>query len=129
MFAKVQHKNSSDPFYIYDTEDLKDLSLDDFGLKVLSESPELSEDLPIYPLNELLIKRLGYKKRTESQRLEECGIFTYHDLCAEYLKVLAKESNLSRSQRDLVVSRFKEIAQIVNDTPAEEKQDTPVVSD
>ena len=126
MLVKVQHKNSSDPFYIYDIEDLKDLSLDDFGLEVLSESPELSEDLPIYPLNELLIKRLGYKKRTESQRLEECGIFTYHDLCEEYLKILAKESNLSRSQRDLVAYRFKEIANVI---APEEEQDTPDVSD
>ena len=124
MLIKVHQKDSNESFFLYDTEPL-DVSLEDIGLVLESDNPELS-DLPIYPLNELLLKGFGFKKRSISQRLEECGIFTYNQLCSEYLKILNKQSSLSFSQRELVSNRFKEIANIIeNDSKATKEEDNP----
>ena len=122
----VKCKTKSDKFIqIYDSEDLKDLHLEDFGLSDIENISKPEQDLPIYPLNDVILSQIS-KKSTSSQKLENCGIYTFYDLSEEYLKILAKESRLSRSQRDLVVFRFKEIANVI---ASEEEQDTSTVSD
>lgn len=109
MFCLVQQiKDTSDKMYLYDSEDLKDLDLKDLGFELIQENPSEVLDYPIYSLNDILITALIHKSTTSS-KLDALHLSTFSQINAEVNAINAKQSRLSRSQRELVQKRFEEI--------------------
>ena len=50
--------NKGEFIQIYDPEYLEDLDLKDFGLSDIEEITELDGNLPIYPLNDIILSHL-----------------------------------------------------------------------
>lgn len=124
MLIKCKTK-SGESIQVYDLDYLHDLDLKDFGLTDIEEINELDENLPVYPLNDIILSQLT-KKSTDSQKLENLGLYVVGQLQAEHAEVDLKRSKLSYSQRELVNKRFNEIKQVLQDPKngkAPEKQD------
>ena len=94
MLVKCKTKNN-EPIQIYDLDYLKDLDLKDFGLSDIKEITELDGNLPIYPLNDIILSQIT-KRSTISQKLINLGLLTWLDILLEFHEIEAKESNLSK---------------------------------
>ena len=124
MLVKCKTK-SNELIQIYDPDYLEDLDLKDFGLSDIEEITELDGNLPIYPLNDIILSQLT-KKSTDSQKLENLTIYSWDDIKKNADRVHKKISYLSASQRMLVDKRYKEIQVVLHDPKngkAPEKQD------
>ena len=124
MLVKCKTK-SNELIQIYDPDYLEDLDLKDFGLSDIEEITELDGNLPIYPLNDIILSQLT-KKSTDSQKLENLTIYSWDDIQKNADRVHKKISYLSASQRMLVDKRYKEIQVVLHDPKngkAPEKQD------
>ena len=113
MLVKCKTKNN-ETIQIYDPDYLKDLDLKDFGLSDIEEITELDGNLPIYPLNDIILSQIT-KRSTISQKLINLGLLTWLDILLEFHEIEAKESNLSKSQRDLVTQRYNDISAVLAD--------------
>ena len=113
MLVKCKTKNN-ETIQIYDPDYLKDLDLKDFGLSDIEEITELDGNLPIYPLNDIILSQIT-KRSTISQKLINLGLLTWLDILLEFHEIEAKESNLSKSQRDLVTQRYNDISTVLAD--------------
>lgn len=111
MLVKCKTKNN-EVIQIYDPDYLKDLDLKDFGLSDIKEITELDGNLPIYPLNDIILSQIT-KRSTISQKLINLGLLTWLDILLEFHKIEAKQSNLSKSQRDLVIQRYNDISAVL----------------
>ncbi len=111
MFYICHLSNDQEQFVVFDKKEFKPK---DFNLEPVKEITveELKSDynlLPIVELNEFLLGILASKKRTTTRILAECKIETFKALEYELDLIRQKKSNLSRSQRELVQSRYNEI--------------------
>ena len=113
MLVKAK-TSKGETIQIYDSEYLKELDLSDLGLTDIEEIIELDEVLPIYPLNDVILSQL-IKKSTDSQKLENLGIYTCGELAIEKALIDRKESKLSRSQRELVIQRYNDVLSVLSD--------------
>lgn len=111
MLVKCKTKNN-ESIQIYDPDYLEDLDLKDFGLSDIEEITELDGNLPIYPLNDIILSQIT-KRSTISQKLINLHLTNWKDIILEYHLIQAKESNLSKSQRDLVVQRYNDISAVI----------------
>ena len=124
MLIKCKTK-SGESIQVYDLDYLHDLDLKDFGLTDIEEINELDGNLPVYPLNDIILSQLT-KKSTDSQKLENLTIYSWDDIQKNADRVHKKISYLSASQRMLVDKRYKEIQVVLHDPKngkAPEKQD------
>lgn len=113
MLVKCKTKNN-EPIQIYDPEYLEDLDLKDFGLSDIEEITELDGNLPIYSLNDIILSQIT-KRSTTSQKLINLGLLTWLDILLEFHEIESKQSNLSRSQRELVKQRYNDISSVLAD--------------
>ena len=67
MLVKCKTKNN-ELIQIYDPDYLEDLDLKDFGLSDIEEITKLDGNLPIYPLNDIILSQIT-KRSTTSQKL------------------------------------------------------------
>lgn len=111
MLVKCKTKNN-EVIQIYDPDYLEDLDLKDFGLSDIEEITELDGNLPIYPLNDIILSQIT-KRSTVSQKLINLRLTDWKDIILEYHLIQAKESNLSKSQRDLVTQRYNDISAVL----------------
>lgn len=111
MLVKCKTKNN-ETIQIYDPDYLEDLDLKDFGLSDIEEITELDWNLPIYPLNDIILSQIT-KRSTISQKLINLHLTDWKDIILEYHLIQAKESNLSKSQRDLVTQRYNDISAVL----------------
>ena len=113
MLVKCKTK-SNELIQIYDPDYLEDLDLKDFGLSDIEEITELDGNLPIYPLNDIILSQIT-KRSTVSQKLINLHLTYWKDIILEYHLIQAKESNLSKSQRDLVEQRYNDTSAVFAD--------------
>ena len=113
MLVKAKTSKGED-IQIYDSEYLKELNFSDFGLTDIEDITELDGLLPIYPLNDIILSQI-IRKSTDSQKLENLGLFTWGDLSIEYSKINEKISKLSHSQRELVKQRYNDVLNVLSD--------------
>ena len=106
---------------------LKDLDLKDFGLSDIEEITELDGNLPIYPLNDIILSQIT-KRSTTSQKLINLGLLTWLDILLEFHEIESKQSNLSRSQRELVKQRYNDISTVLADPKNGPNPDKPIES-
>lgn len=66
-------------------------------------------DLPIYQLEQLQARFVGYKVRVPDVRLEEAGISTFNDLKNAYFLLRTKELELPKRIRDLVEQKYQDV--------------------
>lgn len=111
MLVKCHLPNKEDPFIIYDSESLENLNLKDLNIIVDSELTQIDPTLPIYPLNDILLTH--FKRKTDTSKLESLNLITFLDLEAEYNRIQLKKSKFSRSERDLITSRYLEIQNVI----------------
>lgn len=124
----VKCKTSKGEFIqIYDPDYLEDLDLKDFGLSDIEEITELDGNLSIYPLNDIILSQIT-KRSTTSQKLINLGLLTWLDIFLESHEIEAKQSNLSRSQRELVKQRYNDISTVLADPKNGPNPDKPIES-
>lgn len=124
----VKCKTSKGEFIqIYDPDYLEDLDLKDFGLSDIEEITELDGNLPIYPLNDIILSQIT-KRSTTSQKLINLGLLTWLDILLEFHEIESKQSNLSRSQRELVKQRYNDISSVLVDPKNGPNPDKPIES-
>lgn len=122
MFYICHIPNDLEEFVIYDRKAFKP---DDFNLEGVKEITidELKSEynlLPILKLDEFLIGIMGRSRRTVTRILAECGIETLKAFEYERDLIKTKKSNLSRSQREMVLARYEDIVTCVTEPEEEE---------
>ena len=94
-----------------------DFTVNEFGMEEESEltlkdmqfDNDVANHYALLDYNDLLIRTIQPKKRTESDILHSIGITCISDLDCENTLIQLKQSKLSRSQRELVQKKYKEI--------------------
>lgn len=101
--------------------DSKDFNPDDYNLEKIEEITV--EDvkskynaLPIIDLNDYVIRSFRPKERTVTHILAENHVETFSDLEYQRDLISRKKSNLSHSQRELVLYRYNQICSITSET-------------
>ena len=116
MFALCHFKDKDDSFVLYDKKDLKEVT-EHMNMEIEKEVSfeEFDKDLCFYPMlyvNDLLIRSIKPKARTNTHILDEVGISCWIKLKQEYDKIQEKKSYLSKSQRDIVEQQYHFIKDI-----------------
>ena len=114
MFISCHLPTKNDEiFLLYDKEDfnVEELGLNLEDVKVLEPNKIIAEydEYPILNLNDFLLRMLRPKERTTTHILGELGIESFYHLTHEKLLIDKKQSKLSSSQRQLVISRYNDI--------------------
>ena len=111
MFYICRLKEDLEDFIVFDKEEIKpeDFNLDPVKQISLEELKTEYNLLPLIKLDEFLLRALRPKERTTNRILAECGIENYTAITYEKDLINQKKSNLSRSQRELVLKRYQEI--------------------
>lgn len=110
MFALCHFKDLEDNFILYDSEDFTDL-IKDMNIEIEKELSyeEFDKDYsfyPIIPVNDLILKAINPKVKTNTSALDKLNISCWMSIKKEYNKIQKKESKLSKSQRDIVVKQY-----------------------
>lgn len=117
MFIICHPKESpTDKFILFDKQDI---NLEELELPLELDETVQFEDLiskyrllPILSLNEFLLRIINPKYRTATHILGEVGINSFFELEKEFNKIEFKQSNLSKSQRELVIKRYNELLNV-----------------
>ena len=118
MFISCHLPNNNQIFLLFDKTDfdIEKLGLNLEDVQVIEPNKIMSEydELPIIELNDFLLRLLKPKERTITHRLAEIGIESIYHLTANKLLIDKKKSNLSKSQRDIVIQRYNDIINTIN---------------
>lgn len=114
MFIICHPKDQpDDKFVLFDKEDI---NLEELEIPLELDEIIQFEDLiskhrllPILSLNEFLLRIINPKYRTATHILGEIGINSFYELEQEKSRIELKQSNLSKSQRELVIKRYNEL--------------------
>lgn len=101
-------------FILFDNKEFKpeDFNLEKIEEIGLEDVKTKHRNLPILELNDFLLRTLRPKSRTVTHILSENKIETFSDLEYQRDLISQKKSNLSRSQREMVLQRYDEICSI-----------------
>ena len=128
MFAICHLTDSPDnQFIMYDKTDMKDISKH-MGI-VIKENITLADmfnkysDYPIMSCNDLVIRIMNNKRRTDTKILDELNINTLVKIKQEYDLIEAKASKLSQSERERVQSVYHTIQSMDQSDPKFEEKD------
>jgi len=113
MFALCHFKDDENKFVLMDKEDLKEIT-EHMNIEIEKELSfeEFDKDYSFYALlsvNDLLLRSLNRKARTTAHVLDELKISCWMAIKKEFAKIQEKKSNLSRSQRDMVINYYNSI--------------------
>ena len=113
MFIQCHLPNNNQTFLLYDKKDfdVKEIGLELEDVEVIEPNKIMSEydELPIMNLNDFLLRMLKNNERTVTHVLGEIGLDSLYQLTHEKLLIDQKKSNLSSSQRKMVLRRYDEI--------------------
>ena len=107
--------NEEDKFIIYDKEKDVDEILNSINAKKIEDITfkKLTSDysqLPILNLDDIVLRMLRPKERTDTRILEELGLIDWISLQQEVVKIETKSSKLSKKQRDIVLNRYQQLS-------------------
>ena len=113
MFALCHYKDDTLNFILYSKDDFKDVT-EQMNIEIEKEITfeEFNKDYSFHPLmslNDLILRSLNQKARTNTHVLNELNISCWQKLSDEYNKIQEKKSSLSRSQREMVVKTYEVI--------------------
>jgi hypothetical protein len=119
MFIQCHLPNRNDEvFLLYDKIDfdVEKLGLQLEDVQVIEPNKIMSEydELPIIELNDFLLRLIKPHERTITHRLAEIGIESLYHIIGNKLLIDKKQSNLTRSQRDMVIKRYNDIINLIN---------------
>jgi hypothetical protein len=108
--CRINKDVEENDFILYDNKSFKPEDFNVYPVKEISIE-ELKNEynlLPILSLTDFVLRTIT-KKRTNTSRLADCYIETFKAFEYERDMILQKKSKLSKSQRELVLSRYDEI--------------------
>lgn len=113
MFALCHFKDDENKFVLMDKEGIKEIT-EHMNIEIEKELSfeEFDKDYSFYALlsvNDLLLRSLNRKARTTAHVLDELKISCWMAIKKEFAKIQEKKSNLSRSQRDMVINYYNSI--------------------
>jgi len=117
MFALCHFKENKDKvFILWDKEDIKEIA-ECFNIEISNEIAfeQVDKDYSLYPIlsaDDLLLRALNKKARTMTHVLDEIGISCWDQIRKEYDKIKEKKSQLSKSQRDKVVTYYERLTNL-----------------
>lgn len=116
MFALCHFKDNEINFVLYDKNDIKELA-EHMNIEIEKEISfeEMKKDYSFYPIisaNDLILRSLNSKSRTNSHVLDELGISRWINIENEWNKIQDKKSKLSKSQRDRVEDLYNFITSL-----------------
>lgn len=105
--------NKEEIFIMYDKKDMKEIS-EQMGIEIEQSITlaQLIKDYSFYPIlscNDLILRVLNRKTRTDTRVLDEIGLRSFISIKKENELIKAKTSRLSRSQRETVARVYNEI--------------------
>ena len=109
----AKYKLNNNDFLLYSVDD-KTLPEDIKEIEFIEEIPNLesllmNQLLPIYEFNDFMVLFLSTQTETRDKKLEREHIITFRDLEYEYARIRYGISNLTKSNRDLVIEKYSEI--------------------
>lgn len=105
--------NKEDIFIMYDKKDMKEIS-EQMGIEIEQSITlaQLIKDYSFYPIlscDDLILRVLNRKTRTDTRVLDEIGLRSFISIKKENELIKEKASRLSRSQRETVARVYNEI--------------------
>jgi hypothetical protein len=117
MFIQCHLPNRNEVFLLYGKTDfdVEKLGLQLEDVQVIEPNKIMSEydEFPIIELNDFLLRLIKPKERTITHRLAEIGIESLYHIIGNKLLIDKKQSNLTRSQRDMVIKRYNDIINLI----------------
>ena len=109
----AKYKLNNNDFLLYSVDD-KTLPEDIKEIEFIEEISNLesllmNQLLPIYEFNDFMVLFLSTQTETRDKKLEREHIITFRDLECEYARIRYGISNLTKSNRDLVIEKYSEI--------------------
>lgn len=113
IMKTAKYKLNNHDFLLYSVDD-KTLPEDIQEIEFVEEIPDLkkllmNQFLPIYEFNDFMVLFLSTQTETRDKKLEREHIITFYDLECEYVRIRYGISNLTKSNRDLVIEKYSEI--------------------
>lgn len=113
IMKTAKYKLNDNDFLLYSVDD-KTLPEDIKEIEFIEEIPDLktllmNQLLPIYEFNDFMVLFLSTQTETRDKKLEREHIITFRDLECEYMRIRYGISNLTKSNRDLVIEKYSEI--------------------
>ena len=107
---KYKFKDSDNEFLIYTLTEELSMPLDDLGLELIEENPDLETNklLPLLKAEDLL-KRLVKRSRTRDTVLSEESIDSWNNLKAVYFAMKRRILYFPKRIRDFINEKYSEI--------------------
>ena len=107
---KYKFKDSDNEFLIYTLTEELSMPLDDLGLELIEENPDLEENklLPLIKAEDLL-ERLVKRSRTRDTVLSEESIDSWNSLKAAYFAMKRRILYFPKRIRDFINEKYSEI--------------------
>ena len=107
---KYKFKDSDNEFLIYTLTEELSMPLDDLGLELIEENPDLEENklLPLIKAEDLL-ERLVKRSRTRDTVLSEESIDSWNNLKAAYFAMKHRIIYFPKRIRDFINDKYSEI--------------------
>ena len=107
---KYKFKDSDNEFLIYTLTEELSIPLDDLGLELIEENPDLEENklLPLIKAEDLL-ERLVKRSRTRDTVLSEESIDSWNNLKAAYFAMKHRIIYFPKRIRDFINDKYSEI--------------------
>ena len=107
---KYKFKDSDNEFLIYTLTEELSMPLDDLGLELIEENPDLEENklLPLIKAEDLL-ERLVKRSRTRDTVLSEESIDSWNNLKAAYFAMKRRIIYFPKRIRDFINDKYSEI--------------------
>ena len=107
---KYKFKDSDNEFLIYTLTEELSIPLDDLGLELIEENPDLEENklLPLIKAEDLL-ERLVKRSRTRDTVLSEESIDSWNNLRAAYFAMKRRIIYFPKRIRDFINDKYSEI--------------------
>lgn len=127
MLNKYKFTDTNTEFLCYSDNEIK--FPEGIPVESIEENVDPSKygDLPILHFEELMIRGIYQKARTNDKVLAEHNCDTFNKLSASYFLIKNKSLNKSKKVRDLIEKRYADIIHYVNsvrnsDIPEREKE-------
>lgn len=114
MLNKYQFTDTNTEFLCFSDSEIK--FPEEIPVKCIEENANLAEngDLPIVNFEELMIRGLHQRARTDDKILAEHNCDTFNKLAASYFLIKNKSLNKPKQVRDIIEERYAVIINYLN---------------
>jgi hypothetical protein len=111
MFALCHYKESTYKFVLFDKKEIKEVA-DHLNIEIektmdFEEFDKNYNKIPLLCLDDLVVRSISNKTRTNTHVLSELGISTWTEVKNEYNLIQEKKSKFSHSERKRIEDHYQ----------------------